>query len=157
MSTETQTTPVSPTPSPTPAPAPTPVAKGDTHSYKGWLNSDSFLKRAFAVYGYSFVASLIIMIPVFIIAVIVGIIGAMAFFGNTPSPMIYEDYSPSIEMPMVQGKLNINEICQGALAYTDFTDGASADAYVQDCIEGKHPEVIERYKADMGLGDGATI
>lgn len=32
----------------------------DTHSYKGWLNSDSFLKRAFAITGYQMVAGLII-------------------------------------------------------------------------------------------------
>jgi len=34
--------------------------KVDKHQYKGWLNSDSFLKRAFAVLGYSSVATLII-------------------------------------------------------------------------------------------------
>jgi len=32
----------------------------DTYSYKGWLNSDSFLKRAFAILGYQMVAGLII-------------------------------------------------------------------------------------------------
>ncbi|MCK4635260.1 MAG: hypothetical protein KAT32_00175 [Candidatus Moranbacteria bacterium] len=41
--------------------------KIDTHSYKGWLNSDNFLKRAFAVYGYAMVASLIVSIPFFIL------------------------------------------------------------------------------------------
>ncbi len=41
------------------------VKKVDTYSYKGWLNSDSFLKRAFATYGYVMVASLIIMIPIY--------------------------------------------------------------------------------------------
>ena len=55
------------------------------------------------------------------------------------------------------GKLDINAVCEGALAYMTFTDGASADAYVAECKEGKHPEVIEKYKADMGLGDGAAI
>lgn len=55
------------------------------------------------------------------------------------------------------GKLNITVVCESALAYTTFTDGASAEAFVQDCIDGKHPEVIERYKADMNLGDGALI
>lgn len=39
----------------------------DTYSYKGWLNSDSFLKRAFAILGYNSVASLIIAIPFYII------------------------------------------------------------------------------------------
>ena len=32
----------------------------DTYSYKGWLTSDNFLKRAFGVLGYNFVAGLII-------------------------------------------------------------------------------------------------
>ena len=31
----------------------------DTHSYKGWLNSDSFLKRAFAIFGYGLIPMLI--------------------------------------------------------------------------------------------------
>ncbi|MEK6908927.1 MAG: hypothetical protein AABX23_02660 [Nanoarchaeota archaeon] len=42
----------------------------DTNSYKGWLNSDSFLKRAFAISGYSFIPVLIfygIIIILFII------------------------------------------------------------------------------------------
>lgn len=32
----------------------------DTFSYKGWMNSDSFIKRSFGVFGYSLVASLIV-------------------------------------------------------------------------------------------------
>ncbi len=48
----------------------------DTHSYKGWLNSDSFLKRSFAVLGYNTVASLIIMIPVYALL----FAGALFFF-----------------------------------------------------------------------------
>ena len=56
-----------------------------------------------------------------------------------------------------QGKLNINTICEGALAYMSFNDSASADAFVSECKEGKHPEVIEKYKADMQLGTGAAI
>lgn len=56
-----------------------------------------------------------------------------------------------------QGKLNINAVCDGALAYMTFPDGASAEQFVTECKEGKHPEVIEQYKAQMGLGDGATI
>lgn len=41
--------------------------KLDTYSYKGWLNSGKFLKRAFAIYGYVTVAGFIIMIPYTII------------------------------------------------------------------------------------------
>ncbi len=32
----------------------------DTYSYMGWLNSDSFMKRAFAIYGYGIIPGLII-------------------------------------------------------------------------------------------------
>lgn len=61
------------------------------------------------------------------------------------------------DTPTVGAKLNIQAVCQGALAYMSFPDGAAADAFVKDCVDGKHPEVIERYKADMNLGDGAQI
>jgi len=59
-------------------------------------------------------------------------------------------------MPTPAGKLDIAAVCSGALAYMSFPDGASADAFVSACIEGKHPEVIERFKADNGV-DGAAI
>ncbi|MBP9714957.1 MAG: hypothetical protein KBD52_00495 [Candidatus Pacebacteria bacterium] len=56
-----------------------------------------------------------------------------------------------------QVKIDINAVCEGALAYMTFTDGASADAFVTECKEGKYPEVIEKFKADMNLGAGAEI
>ncbi len=62
-----------------------------------------------------------------------------------------------IDPAPVSGKLDINVVCEGALAYMTFSDGAAAEKFVADCKEGKYPEVIERYKADMGLGDGAAI
>lgn len=43
------------------------------------------------------------------------------------------------------------------LAYTTFTDGAAAEAYVQECEEGKHPEVIEQYKANLNIDNDAAI
>lgn len=49
---------------------PPPNLPKDTHSYKGWLNSDNFLKRAFAIYGYMMVAGLIIMIPFYILMMV---------------------------------------------------------------------------------------
>ena len=53
--------------------------KKDTYSYKGWLISDNFLKRAFAVYGYMMVAGLIIVIPVYVLMFIMFLfIGIMA-------------------------------------------------------------------------------
>lgn len=56
-----------------------------------------------------------------------------------------------------QGKLNMKVVCESALAYMSFPDGASADAFVEACIRGEHPEVLQQYKAQMGLGDGAAI
>lgn len=38
----------------------------DTYSYKGWLNSDSFWKRVWAIYGYGVVATAIIYLSVLI-------------------------------------------------------------------------------------------
>lgn len=57
----------------------------------------------------------------------------------------------------VQGKLDIGAVCEGALAYSTFPDGATAEKFFAECKEGRHPEVIERYKQQMNLGDGATI
>jgi hypothetical protein len=54
-------------------------------------------------------------------------------------------------------KLNIDIVCQSALAYMTFKNGEESAKFVAECKEGKHPEVIERYKADMNLGDGAQI
>lgn len=59
--------------------------------------------------------------------------------------------------PGAQGKINVDAVCQGALAYMTFTDAVSAEVFIAECKEGKHPEVIERYKAEMNLGDGAAI
>ncbi len=56
-----------------------------------------------------------------------------------------------------QSKLNINVVCESALAYMTFPDQVSADKFVEECKNGEHPDVIERYKADMNLGDGAAI
>jgi hypothetical protein len=48
-----------------------PTKTEDTYGYKGWLNSDSFLKRAFSILGYMFVAQMIIQIPLMIIFFII--------------------------------------------------------------------------------------
>lgn len=64
---------------------------------------------------------------------------------------------PNTNNQVVSGKLNIDAVCRGALTYMTFPDGATADKFVADCKEGKYPEVIERYKSEMNLGNGATI
>ncbi|MBD3270603.1 hypothetical protein GF376_03690 [Candidatus Peregrinibacteria bacterium] len=48
--------------------------KEDTYSYRGWLNSDFFLKRSFAIYGYMAVAGLIITGIIYGIIAIIAII-----------------------------------------------------------------------------------
>jgi len=49
-------------------------SKEDTYSYKGWLNSDSFLKRAFAVFGYSLIPVLILYGIILGIVILFGLI-----------------------------------------------------------------------------------
>lgn len=56
-----------------------------------------------------------------------------------------------------EAKINIDVVCEGALAYMSFPDGESADQFVAECKAGEHPEVIERYKAEMNLGAGAEV
>jgi hypothetical protein len=74
------------------------------------------------------------------------------------------DYAPLVDsftfIPATsdasQGKLNIQAVCEGALAYMTFESGAAAEKFVEECVQGEHPEVIEKYKTDNGL-DGAVI
>lgn len=80
-------------------------------------------------------------------ALVVAFVGYDQFFKS-------DNFTDS--MPL-QGKLDINAVCEGVLAYMTFPDGASAETFVAECKEGKHPEVIERYKSDRGLGDGTAI
>lgn len=53
-------------------------------------------------------------------------------------------------------KIDPRVACESALAYMTFADGEAADSFVRACVDGKHPEVIERYINDMGL-DGVAI
>jgi hypothetical protein len=68
--------------------------------------------------------------------------------------------STAVQTPSTSGvgaKIDINAVCEGALAYMTFPDAANAEVFVAECKEGKRPEVIEKYKDDMNLGDGAAI
>lgn len=56
-----------------------------------------------------------------------------------------------------QGKLDINVVCTSALAYMTFENSNAADKFIVECKAGEHPEVIERYKLQMGFGDGEAI
>lgn len=89
---------------------------------------------------------------IIILLVVIVLVGGVYYFVS--SKKVEET---TIPVDQANAKINIDAVCEGALAYMTFPDGASADRFVQDCKEGKHPEVIEKYKADMGLGDGAKI
>jgi len=67
---------------------------------------------------------------------------------------------PTIETPTDTSsnvRLNIDTICEGALAYMTFPSGAAAEAFVQECKNGEHPEVIEQWKIQMGITDDRAI
>lgn len=66
---------------PEPAPAPPTRARStDTYSYRGWLVSDSFMKRCMAVCGYAFVGHTLLAIILW--ALVFGaLIGCAAVFG----------------------------------------------------------------------------
>ena len=92
-----------------------------------------------------------------IVILVAGVLGYL-FFRKSPQEAVPNNTNTqNNEQGAISGKIDINAVCEGALSYMTFPDGASADAFVAECKEGKRPEVIEKYKADMNLGDGATI
>jgi hypothetical protein len=54
-------------------------------------------------------------------------------------------------------KIDINAVCEGALAYMTFPSGAEAEAWVEACKRGEHPEAIEQWKVRMGITDERAI
>lgn len=88
---------------------------------------------------------------IFVIVVVLAAAGA-----GLLSVLLSSRAMPSTESGS-NAKLNINAICESALAYMSFPDGASADAFVQECVEGKHPEVIEQWKQQQGITDDRAI
>ena len=95
------------------------------------------------------------VLTIILVIIAVGAIYYVTSHNRAVAPTI--DTSKEVQNSAVQGKININEVCQGALMYMTFTDGAAAEKFVAECKEGKHPEVIERFKADLNLGAGAEI
>jgi hypothetical protein len=107
------------------------------------------------------------VISIIAVLILVGL-GAYYMRADTVAPETVEempDLPEQVEAPVTapttpaqaQGKINIDEVCQGALIRMTFPDGAAADQFVAECKEGKHPEVIEQFKAEMNLGVGAEI
>lgn len=75
-----------------------------------------------------------------------------------PSETTPDTMQPASEatQPPAQGKINVQVVCQNALASMTFNSAADADVFVTDCVNGKHPEVIDAYIKSQGH-DGAAI
>lgn len=77
--------------------------------------------------------------------------------------LIHQDFKGIIDsirfVPPVDGgleaEINIQSVCESALAYMLFQTGAQADQFVAECVAGEHPEVIDRYKQETGQGDSS--
>jgi hypothetical protein len=63
----------------------------------------------------------------------------------------------SVEQERQGAKIDPRVACESALMYMTFQNGEAAEAFVADCIAGKHPEVIDRYIQEMGGYNGAQI
>ncbi len=61
------------------------------------------------------------------------------------------------EIQQPEAKIDINAVCEGALAYMTFESGDAAAQFVAECIEGMHPEVIDRWKQEMGFDNLQVI
>ena len=53
-------------------------------------------------------------------------------------------------------KIDVRVACESALAYTTFMNSEDVEIFLQECIDGNHPDVIERYIESLGV-DGARI
>lgn len=88
------------------------------------------------------------------IVIIVGIImlGAIGYYYVMPAPA--SEPAPSMDSA---AKIDINAVCDGALAYMSFPSGAEAEAWVAACKRGEHPEAIEQWKQMNGIQDDRAI
>lgn len=92
---------------------------------------------------------------IFVVAAILIIAGIYMYAQKPAQPATSE--APSEQSTGANAKIDINAVCDGALAYMSFTDGDAAAQFVAECKEGKHPEVIEKWKADMNISADAAI
>lgn len=128
--------------------------KVDTHSYKGWLNSDSFFKRCFSIAGYNFVASLIISIPFYIIMLIAGFaLFGMMGVGNMGH---MNGVRNNMSETMPAGKVDIKAVCESLMANSGMENTPAAAVYVKACVDGDYQDAVNVYIKMMG-GDGKAI
>jgi hypothetical protein len=53
------------------------------------------------------------------------------------------------------GKIDPRVACESALAYMTYSTGHEAEAFIEACVAGDHPEVIERYVESLNLDKAA--
>ncbi len=70
-------------------------ARCDTYSYRGWLNSDYFCKRALAVWGYGVAVQLVLGLILAIIIIVTGIQIAPPEHVPSGSDVKVHGYTPS--------------------------------------------------------------
>jgi len=62
----------------------------------------------------------------------------------------------SEQLDVSNAKIDVRAACQSALAYMLFQSSEQSDQFLEECVAGMHPDIIERYIESLGL-DGATI
>ena len=82
------------------------------------------------------------------IAVVLVVLGGWYWYSSTAPEAVPQEEGTQKVDPRV--------VCQSALMYMTFESGEAADAFVEACVRGEHPEVIERYQND-NAPDGAML
>ena len=89
-----------------------------------------------------------------LLVTVVGVLMAAGFLMTNPFaydenrgvdlyPAVVQQATDEIE------HIDIRVACESALAYMTFATGEAAEAFVEACVEGKHPEVLDRYIETM--------
>ncbi len=89
------------------------------------------------------------MKKILILLVLVLLVGGYWLMNKAETPV-----APSGE---TAEKLDMQVVCESALVYMTFPTGEASAEFVADCMDGQYPEVIERYKIDMGIGAEAEV
>jgi hypothetical protein len=93
--------------------------------------------------------------------IIIGLVGVVVLIGGffVLNAYIYHEKQSDDEAnspTQSAGKIDPRVACESALMYTTFATGADAEAFVESCVAGEHPEVIQRYIDSLKV-DGAVI
>ena len=92
-------------------------------------------------------------ILIWIVILLIIIAGGYYFFMMQPAEAPITETSNDA----ASQKIDINAICEGALAYMTFPSGAEAEAWVEACKRGEHPSAIEQWKEMNGITDDRAI